>query len=107
MFGLIESDIRYINIALGKFSEIECGIIFGSRAMDNYKRGSDIDIAIKGNDITSKTLYELSDLLNEEYPLPYFFDLVHYEAISNANLKAHIDKERKLIYEANSVNYGY
>jgi predicted nucleotidyltransferase len=106
MFGLIESYVRYINIALGKFSEIECGIIFGSRAMGNYKKGSDIDLAIKGKGVTSKTLYKLSDLLNEEFPLPYFFDLIHYEAISNANLKDHIDKEGKIIYEANSLNYG-
>ncbi|MFD1851650.1 hypothetical protein [Oceanobacillus bengalensis] len=42
MFGLLDSDIRYINNALAKFAEIECGVIFGSRAMGNYKRGSDI-----------------------------------------------------------------
>jgi len=99
MFGLIESDISYINIALAKFDEIECGIIFGSRALGNYKRGSDIDLAIKGKGVTSKTLYMLSDLLNEEYPLPYFFDIIHYESISNINLKNHIDREGKIIYE--------
>lgn len=104
MFGLIDSDIRFIKLALEKFAEIEYGIIFGSRAMGNYKKGSDIDIAIKGEGITSKTLYNLSDLLNEEYPLPYFFDLIHYESISNTNLKAHIDKEGKIIYHTNSVN---
>ncbi|MBM7571850.1 nucleotidyltransferase family protein [Aquibacillus albus] len=92
---------------MGKFSEIESGIIFGSRAMGNYKRGSDIDIAITGKGITSKTLYMLSDLLNEEYPLPYFFDIIHYESISNENLKDHIDKEGKIIYEANPIKYGY
>ncbi|MFC2949162.1 nucleotidyltransferase family protein [Virgibacillus sediminis] len=106
MFGLIESDIYYIKTALAKFEEIECAIIFGSRAMGNYKKGSDIDLAVKGKGITSKTLYHLSDLLNEEYPLPYFFDLIHYEAISNTNLKAHIDEEGKIIYGVNSVNYG-
>lgn len=97
MFGLIDRDIEYINTALAKFEEIECGIIFGSRAMGNYKKGSDVDLAIKGKDISSKTLFELSDLLNEDYPLPYFFDLIHYDAISNAELKAHIDKEGKII----------
>ncbi|WP_138419715.1 nucleotidyltransferase family protein [Aquibacillus sediminis] len=106
MFGLIDRDLRFINLALEKFDEIEYGIIFGSRAMGNYKKGSDIDIAVKGEGITSKTLYKLSDLLNEEYPLPYFFDLIHYEAITNANLKDHIDKEGKIIYAANSLNYG-
>ncbi|MFD2615935.1 nucleotidyltransferase domain-containing protein [Terrilactibacillus laevilacticus] len=104
MFGLIDSDIRYINSALAKFDEIEFGIIFGSRAMGNYKRGSDIDIAIKGKGITSKILYKLSDLLNEEYPLPYFFDIIHYETLSNVNLRNHIDIEGKIIYEANIEN---
>jgi len=37
-------------------------IIIESRAMGNYKRGSDIDIAVIGNGITSETLYKLSDL---------------------------------------------
>ncbi|MDC3424591.1 nucleotidyltransferase domain-containing protein [Aquibacillus sp. 3ASR75-11] len=105
MFGLIKSDIQYITSALEKFDEIKCGIIFGSRAMGNYKRGSDIDLAIKGEGINSKTLYKLSDLLNEVYPLPYFFDIVHYEAVSNTNLKSHIDNEGKIIYKANSVNH--
>ncbi|GAE94796.1 nucleotidyltransferase [Gracilibacillus boraciitolerans JCM 21714] len=104
MFGLLESDIRYINKALEQFAEIEYGIIFGSRAMGNYKRGSDIDIAIKGEDITSEILCKVSDLLNEEYPLPYYFDFIHYETISNENLKDHINKKGKVIYEANSLN---
>ncbi|MFA1822337.1 nucleotidyltransferase domain-containing protein [Virgibacillus oceani] len=104
MYGLIESDLRYIKVALAKFNEIECGIIYGSRAMGNYKRGSDVDLAIKGKDITPNTLYKLSDLLNEEYPLPYFFDLIHYEAVSNMNLINHIDSKGKIIYESNSGN---
>lgn len=105
MFGLIKSDISYIKIAMGKFSEIESGIIFGSRAMGNHKRGSDVDIALTGKGITSKTIYLLSELLNEEYPLPYFFDIIHYDSITNTNLKDHIDKEGKLIYKINSVQY--
>jgi len=85
MFGLIDRDRKYINNAFAQFDEIEVGIIYGSRAMGNYKKGSDVDVAIKGSEITSKTLYQLSDLLNEEYPLPYFFDLIHYDDISNVN----------------------
>lgn len=58
MFELIHNDIRQISIALVKFDKI----IIESRAMGNYKRGSDIDIAVIGNGITSETLYKLSDL---------------------------------------------
>lgn len=38
MFGLLDRDILYINKALEEFDEIEKVIIFGSRAMGNYKK---------------------------------------------------------------------
>jgi uncharacterized protein len=91
MYGLLERDIEYIQKALNNLKEIDIAIIFGSRALGNYKKGSDVDIAISGRDITSETIYQLDELLNEEYPLPYFFDLLHYEQINNENLKKHID----------------
>ena len=44
MFGLIERDIEYIVKAMKKFNEIEKAIVFGSRAIGNYKKGSDVFI---------------------------------------------------------------
>lgn len=79
-------------------------IIFGSRALGNYKKGSDVDITISGQDITNETIYRLDDLLNEEYPLPYFFDLLHYEQINNENLKNHIDTFGKELYRKSKSN---
>ena len=40
MYGLLDKDIDYIVNAFNKFSQIEKVIIFGSRAMGNYKKGS-------------------------------------------------------------------
>ncbi|WP_218838265.1 nucleotidyltransferase domain-containing protein [Bacillus sp. FJAT-45350] len=51
---------------------VEQALVFGSRAMGNYKKGSDVDLAIVGDNISQKVLFELNDLLKEEYPLPYF-----------------------------------
>ena len=48
MFGLLDRDIKYIIKALEQHDEIEKAVIFGSRAMGNYKKGSDVDIAIIG-----------------------------------------------------------
>ena len=98
MFGLLEKDINYITNTLSKFSEIDSGIIFGSRAIGNYKKGSDIDLALVGKNITNSTLFSVSDYLNEVYPIPYFFDIVHYDNLSNDNLKKHIDSYGKVIY---------
>ncbi|MCC5912488.1 MAG: nucleotidyltransferase domain-containing protein, partial [Clostridiaceae bacterium] len=73
-----------------------------SRAMGNYKKGSDVDLAIVGENIDRKILRRISDDLNEEYPLPYFFDVVVYKDISNEELKKHIDSVGKSIYKRNS-----
>jgi predicted nucleotidyltransferase len=91
VFGLIKRDIDLIIKALGNFKEIDRALIFGSRALGNYKKGSDIDIAISGEAVTRKTIYDLNELLNEEYPLPYFFDLLHYEEIECEKLIEHIN----------------
>lgn len=101
MYGLLDKDIDYIIDALNKFPQIEKGIIFGSRAMGNYKKGSDIDLAIIGDKITNNVLYDLHDYLNEIYPLPYFFDILYYDDITNENLKKHIDDFGKIVYERN------
>lgn len=102
MFGLLDRDIEYIQKAFENFEEIEKAVVFGSRAMGNYKKGSDVDIAIIGENITNKTLFKLDDYLNEVYPLPYFFDIINYQVISNEKLKEHIDNEGKIIYTKKS-----
>lgn len=99
MYGLLERDIRYIKKALEQCEEIEKAIIFGSRAMGNYKNGSDVDIVVLGELISNNTILKLNDYLNEIYPLPYFFDIINYNSITNENLKKHIDIEGKIIYK--------
>ncbi|MEW6662535.1 MAG: nucleotidyltransferase domain-containing protein [Bacillota bacterium] len=100
MYGLLERDLEYILKALKQYPEIEEAIIFGSRAMGNYKKGSDVDLAIVGENIDRKIVRKLSDDLNENYPLPYFFDVVCYKDISNEELKKHIDSVGKSIYNS-------
>ena len=99
-FGLRDGDLHYIVQTLGLFPEIKGAYIFGSRAKGTYKPGSDIDIAITGKDISFSTIARLHALLEDEGPLPYLIDVVHYENIKNQDLKAHIDRVGKLIYRA-------
>ncbi|MDK2919775.1 MAG: uncharacterized protein PWQ37_2508 [Candidatus Petromonas sp.] len=97
-FGISKKSFEYIIYALSKWPTIEKAAVFGSRAMGNYKRGSDIDLAIYGANITSETVNELSVMLNEELPIPYYFDIVHYDSLKNDSLKIHIDTYGKLFY---------
>lgn len=90
--GLLQKDIELIKHGISQFPEITGVILFGSRAKGNFKPGSDVDLAIKGVDITHTTVSRLSFMLNEEIPLPYFFDIVHYEKITEPELIHHIDR---------------
>ncbi len=101
--GLKKSEIDEILKKVAQFAKIEKAIVFGSRAKGNFKQGSDIDLAIKGKDITYKTIVKLSEKLNSETTLPYFFDVVHYKNINNKELQNHIDRVGKIIFE-NSLN---
>ncbi|MCA1950706.1 MAG: nucleotidyltransferase domain-containing protein [Treponema sp.] len=98
-YGLEEADLSYIVAVLQQFPEIQKAYIFGSRAKGTYRTGSDIDIAIAGPSITFSTVSKLHALLEDQGPLPYFIDIIHYEEIKNPALKEHIDRVGKLIYE--------
>lgn len=99
-FGITPKSYDLIQTTFSRFPEIEKVFIYGSRAMGNYKTGSDIDLAASGRNITSDTILKLKTLLEQELPVPYFFDITHYETISNSALKAHIDEFGKLFYQA-------
>lgn len=90
--GLTEADMNHIRAAIKQFPEIEEAVIFGSRAKGTHKKASDVDLVIKGRAVTPETIQRLNFLLNEELPLPYFFDVVHYEALENQQLVEHIDR---------------
>lgn len=104
MFGLKDSDIEYILNQIVKLPEIEKAFIFGSRAKGNYKVYSDIDIAIAGKNINFTTISSLKAKLEEEGPLPYFIDVVDYTHLENKDLKEHIDRVGKILYEKKRVS---
>ncbi len=97
--GLLENDLTLIVRAATQLPEIQQVILFGSRAKGTQKPGSDVDLAIKGQDIAYETAIRLASLLNEETPLPYFFDVVNYDAITEPQLLEHIDRVGVLIFE--------
>lgn len=100
MFGLQNSDIETIRQELAEHREIDEAIIFGSRAKGSYRRGSDVDIALKGTGGEEVAL-QVSTALNQESILPYFFDIVDYQSIDNEVLIHHIDRVGRPIYVKN------
>ncbi len=90
--GLTEQDLLAITKVFADSSQIEEARLFGSRAKGNFKTGSDVDIALKGNKLTAEIVNHISYLLNEESLMPYKFDIVNYQTINNSDLLEHIDR---------------
>ncbi len=99
-FGLSEETIKLICNFFSRYPEIEKVEIYGSRAMGNHERGSDIDLAFYSKNDKNLTGHLLTGL--DELPTPYLFDVTDYYKISHLPLKEHIDRVGKLFYSAKS-----
>ncbi|MEM5795828.1 MAG: nucleotidyltransferase domain-containing protein [Bacillota bacterium] len=97
--GLQAADLAYIISVLRDFPEIEKAVVFGSRAKGNYKAGSDVDIAIYGESVSFSTVARLHYRLEEEGPLPYYFDIIDYTHLTHKDLQEHIGRVGKTIFE--------
>lgn len=97
-FGITEKTHLLLLGSFSKYEEVEHVVLFGSRAKGNYKPGSDIDLAIKGKNCSSKLVLNLSAYLNEELPIPYFIDLINYNSLNHRGLKEHIDRVGIIFY---------
>lgn len=98
-YGLTESELGEIVFIFSKYPEIESVVLFGSRAMGNFKEASDVDIAVLGKNVNFSVTTDLKSDLEDETDIPYFFDVIGYNTISNLKLKKHIDELGKIIYE--------
>jgi predicted nucleotidyltransferase len=49
--GLTKEDIYNIKSVFSNYLQIEEALLYGSRAMGNYKPASDIDISLMGDEI--------------------------------------------------------
>ncbi len=91
---------QLINV-LRQFQNVEKAAFFGSRAKGNAELGSDVDIALYGADIDHQDVWRIHDQLEEGTTLPYFFDVLHYETLSDSDVKAHIDRVALYFYDRN------
>jgi predicted nucleotidyltransferase len=96
-FGLKEETINKINSVFEKIPEVQEVIIYGSRAKGNYRIGSDIDITLKGDNLTSSILSIISDEI-DELNTPYLFDISIFEKLNAPDLKEHINRVGQKLY---------
>ncbi|MFH1076407.1 MAG: nucleotidyltransferase domain-containing protein [Pseudomonadota bacterium] len=97
--GLEESDIEAICAVLARYPLVEKAILYGSRAMGNFKNGSDIDLTLIGGEcLTLDVLYRIMDDI-DDLLLPYTFDLSILSYITDSDVLEHIQRVGITFYE--------
>lgn len=75
-------------------------ILFGSRARGDYRRVSDIDLAITGGEID-----EFSIDVDEKTSTLLEFDIVNLDGSVQEQLRQSIQREGRILYEKNYFGY--
>jgi predicted nucleotidyltransferase len=97
-YGLRQKDMDYMLRLFDSIPAIEKVILYGSRATGDFERGSDVDIAVAGKDVTFSDIACIHETLENESPTLLWFDVRHYDQLKNEKLKGQIDSYGKLIY---------
>ncbi|WP_150299113.1 nucleotidyltransferase domain-containing protein [Pseudomonas profundi] len=98
LYGLPALAIDHLCEVFRRWPKIDAVLLYGSRAKGNYRSGSDIDLAIKGEGLTFSDLLaienEIDDLL-----LPWSVDLSLMGEIDTPSLVEHIERVGVVFYE--------
>ena len=97
-FGLSDTVIRELQDVFRRHTNIKKVLIFGSRSKENYREGSDIDLAVIGDNIDYNQLLtilcEIDDL-----ELLYSIDLLDYNKKVGTPIGDHINRVGQVFYE--------
>ncbi|MFP4428782.1 MAG: nucleotidyltransferase domain-containing protein [Desulfovermiculus sp.] len=97
-FGLDKRTLEMLRSVFARYDQVDEVIIYGSRAKGNYGPGSDIDLVVKGRNLSLSLLHninqEIDDLL-----LPYTVDISLFAHITHPNLLDHIQRVGQQFYK--------
>lgn len=100
-YGLEPGQLDQVISILQCNRKIDKVVLFGSRAKGNFQNGSDVDLALFGEQL------HLNDLLNisleiDELLLPNKFDFIIYSRIQEQALVEHINRVGIVLFERNA-----
>ena len=82
------------------YKKTEKIVIFGSRAGENFKRTSDIDIAIFGKNWEDRDINIMKFKLDENIKIALKFDVLNFYNISKESLKRNILNKGRVLYDS-------
>ncbi len=97
LFGLPKHVINELSTVFSHYNAIDHVIIYGSRAMGNYRPGSDIDLCIDSDSLNLTQLLKIENQI-DDLLIPWKVDLSLKNKIDNPNLLDHIHHIGVLFY---------
>ena len=95
--GSTEATLTRMAEVFARMPKLEEVILYGSRAMENYRAGSDIDLALKGVKLDINDLLKIAADL-DELDLPYSIELLLFDNAPSLDLLEHIRTAGTTIY---------
>lgn len=87
-----------IRAVLVRHPSVTRAVLFGSRAKGNFREGSDIDLALEGEDLGERELADIRSELDDE-PIAHRVDLILKKTITYHELLDHIERVGVVFYE--------
>lgn len=98
-FGLSDTVIKELQDVFRRHANIEKVLIFGSRSKGNYRAGSDVDLALIGQNIDYRQILDIYTEI-DDLELLYSIDLLDYQTKVGTPIGDHIDRVGQVFYEA-------
>ncbi|CAN5349114.1 nucleotidyltransferase domain-containing protein [soil metagenome] len=92
VFGLSPTIIADLQAGFAQYPEINQVLIFGSRAKNTWKEGSDIDIALLAPSLSKQRFAELWNKI-DDLPIVFKIDCLLWDSLTNQQLKNKILQE--------------
>ncbi len=96
-FGLDNQTLEAFQSVFARYPQVEEVLIYGSRALGTHREGSDIDLCMKGRDLSEalrRRVWLELDALNT----PYLVDLSVHHLLRDASLLAHVQRAGRCFY---------
>ncbi len=87
-----------IRAVLARHPSVTRAVLFGSRAKGNFREGSDIDLALEGEDLGGREVADIRSELDDE-TIAHLVDLVLKKTIKHRELLEHIERVGMTFYE--------
>jgi len=97
-FGLPDVTVQKICSVFAAYPQIEKVFLYGSRAMGNWRNGSDIDLCVVVESLALSDVFAIENRL-DDLLLPWKIDLALRNQISNKDFLDHIARVGQVFYQ--------